>query len=96
MKNNLTFRFTIFCREVEFQVECTWKMIQWATVHRVIPLGVCIMRPICPLLPVSPGSLRKDQTRCQTHFIMIVITGKNINQKERPNPHAAIEKLKAI
>ena len=57
---------------MEFQVECTWKMILWVMAQGVIPLGVCIMRPIFLLLPALPGSLL---THCLT-LIMIAITGK--------------------
>ena len=60
-------------REVEFQVECTWKMIPWVMAQGVIPLGVCIMRPIFPLQPALPGSLLTHY--CLT-LIMIAITGK--------------------
>ena len=53
-------------------MECTWKMILWVMAQGVIPLGVCIMRPIFPLQPALPGSLL---THCLT-LIMIAITGK--------------------
>ena len=64
--------FVHFFREVEFQVECTWKTIPWPMAQGC-PLGVFITRPICPLQLVSPEFPR---TLCQTPFIMIVTTGK--------------------
>ena len=69
--NSLIFFVHLF-REVEFQVECTWKTIPWPMVQGC-PLGVFITRPICPLQLVSPEFPR---TLCQTPFIMIVTTGK--------------------